>query len=414
MIRVVFRAALLLAGLALVVSFILDLKHLAPPRPVVIESGPVGGSYHKNAIRYAEHLEGMGFAVTVRPNPQSLESIAHVNGGTPVADIAFTAQAVNPANYPNVRSAGAIEVQPLFAFFHKQVASRLRVPSDLTGLRLVMPPERSATSEAVRAVLGLYGVTPANTTFTYLPIADAVAELKADRHDAGLFMLAAENPLVTELGTEDDLWLPSFAAAQAVAGKLPWLRTVRLPVGAFDIHLNRPSQDTDLVGATVNVIVNKDLHPAVLYGLLQAMDQVHSGATLVTPAGEFPSLLRTAVPAHPLAAQYVKTGVPWLYRNLPPFVARMVDRYLLIGLAFLFLIEGYRVVHYFRELREWLANHMALRILTWLDRRLARGEPPGRASRALLQIAESIILHHAEHSRAQELLGRVRARLGPA
>lgn len=414
MIRLVLRVAVLLALAVLAVAFVLDIPYLTPPRPVVIESGPVGGSYHRNALLYAQRLQAMGLKVEVRPNPRSLESIAHVNGDGPTAHAAFTAQAVDAAAYPNVRSAGAIEIQPLFAFVHRRLQGQLRSPADLKGRRLVMPPERSATAEAARAVLGLYGVDPANTTFTYLPIAEAAAELKAGRHDVGFFMLTVDNPLVVELGTHEDLWMPTLAAASSVAGKLPWLRAVRLPVGAFDVGRDLPPRETEAVGATVNVVVHKDLHPAVLYALLRAMDDVHSGASLVNPAGEFPSLLRTAVPPHPMASQYAKTGVPWLYRHLPPFPARMVDRYLLIALAFLLLIEGYRVIHYFREMRDWAGDLAALRILGALDSRLAGGRRPGSAGRALFVFAERIVQHRAEHSRAQELLDRVRSRIDAA
>ncbi|MFN5510798.1 MAG: hypothetical protein ACK49H_05990, partial [Burkholderiales bacterium] len=384
-----------------------------------IETGPVGGSYHRNALRYEQHLKAAGFKVEVRPNPQSLDSIRYVNGNGPKTHIAFTAQAIDGSAFPNVRSAGVIQTQPLFTFLHKDLQvlpgqlfwkGRFDTLADLQGLRLVMPPERSATSEAARAVLGLFGVNPSNTTFTYLPIAEAAAELKAGRHDAGLFMLTADNPIVVALGTDSALWLPSLTAAPAIAGKLPWLRAVKLPVGTFDIAGNLPPQEVEAVGAMVNVIVREDLHPAVLFELLRVMDEFHGGATLVNRAGEFPSLTSTELQPHPLAAQYRKTGVPWLYRHFSPFIARMFESYLLIGLALVLLAESYKIWRYLREFWEEASERFALWTLKRLDRRFDRGARPGPIWRTLLRFAERVVQRH-ETDHAKELLSRVRSRL---
>jgi hypothetical protein len=199
-------------------------------------------------------------------------------------------------------------------------------------------------------------------------------------------------------------------AAPAVAGKLPWLRTVNLPVGTFDIGRSLPPQEVEAVGAMVNVVVREDLHPAVLFELLRAMDGFHGGATFVNRAGEFPSLTSTELQPHPLAAQYRKTGVPWLYRHFSPFPARMFDHYLPIFIALVLLVEGYKFWYYLSELREEASERFAMWALKRLDRLLDHGIPPGRTSRYLLSFAENVILRH-EAARAQELLGRVRSRV---
>ena len=153
------------ASLAIVFLFLAvdSIRETLPPSKVVIETGPVGGSYHDNALRYAKKLEAAGFKTEIRANPQSLETIDRIQSGKPHVDIGFTILPLDRSKYTNTVSVGVVELQPLFIFINAE-KGRVTHINQLLGKRLVMPPEKSVTAQTSRSTLALYGITPDNTT----------------------------------------------------------------------------------------------------------------------------------------------------------------------------------------------------------------------------------------------------------
>jgi len=68
---------------------------------------------------------------------------------------------------------------------------------------------------------------------------------------------------------------------------------------------------------------------------LEAMSAAHRAHTFLSGAGEFPTISGSQLGAHPSAIEYYKTGVPWTYRDLPPWLASMLEEYSTLGLALL-------------------------------------------------------------------------------
>jgi TRAP-type uncharacterized transport system substrate-binding protein len=384
-----------------------------PPRQVVIQAGPQGGSFDQHAQAYARVLREAGLAVQVQNIADTLTIVGNLQAGRPRVDLGFTAQAVDARAAPDVRSAGVVELQPLF-LFHRAERGTPVSPQDLRGLRLVMPPPASATAKAALDVLALYAVTPENTRVTHLPIQEAVAALRRGEHDAGFFMLAPGNPMITTLALDPALRPFSFEESPALARRLGTLQPAMLPRGAHDLSTLRPAQDLTMVAAPVNVVVREDIHPVVLYALLQAMQETHGGPTLVSNPGDYPTLVGTALPPHPRASEWARSGTPWLYKHLHPVLASMVDTYWAPVLALLALVSA---VGTLRSLNE-LVHRCALWLLLWglrgVQWRLARGRAPGRASRAMFAAAEQLLADDSAPGHARQTLERLRPHLqGP-
>jgi TRAP-type uncharacterized transport system substrate-binding protein len=374
-----------------------------PPKLIVIETGPVGGTYHDTALLYAKHFEEAGLSVEIRPNPQSLQTIDRLNSDVPrgaasYVDIGFTVQGLSAEKYPNVLSAGVIQLQPLFAFYNRRLGEQ-KSPASLKGKRIVM--------QAATALLGLYGIDDKNAQFTYLPIAQATEALKAGQHDAGFFMLSPANAIIRGLANTPSLAMLPVQEAQGVTRRLDYLRPIKLPFGAFDLQKGIPDKDLDMVAGMVNVMVHKDISPAVLYVLLKAMSKEHGGQTLVSSKGDFPTTVGTALTVHPLASQWDKTGMPWTFNTFAPEVASVIYKYWSIPLAIVFLANFYSVCLYLFELYETVANYFSVRILRLLKHRHASGHKPGKGTRWLLAIAEAIVKRESRHQEAHTLYQQV-------
>ena len=389
----------------------LGVNQALPPKLIIIETGPIGGSYHHTALLYARHFEEAGLKVDVRPNPQSLQTIDRLNADVPrtdatYVDIGFTVQELSEAKYPNVLSAGVIQLQPLFVFYNRQLGEQ-KSPSGLKGKRVVMPPMGSASAQAATALLALYGVDDKTAQFTYLPISQATEALKAGLHDAGFFMLSPSNAMIRGLVLTPTLAMLPIQESQGVTRRLDQLRPIKLPYGAFDLQTGVPDKDLDMVAGAVNVMVRKDLSPAVLYVLLKAMNKEHGGQTLVSSKGDFPTTIGTALPAHPFAVQSNKTGTPWAFTTFSPAIASVIDKYWFLVLSIIFVANFYSVCLYLFELYESVTNYLSVRILRSLQARHAAGHQAGRWSRWLLAVAAKVVKHESRHQQAHALYQQI-------
>jgi len=328
-------ARLVISGL-LATALLFGLLRVKPPHALTIETGPAGGSYYQDAMAYQAFLATRGIDLKLRLRPNSLEIIKDVADPGSGVDVGFIAQDVTASQNAPVSTIGDVELQPLFVFASADLGRR-SVLDDLRGRKVVMPPSDSATSDAALKVFDLYDITRDNTSFTFMPLTDAVRDLRAGKFDAGVFMLAAESPVIRELAADTGLHLVPIGEAKAIANHLPFLRPVVLPRGIYDIADAIPPLDTPMVAAPVGIVVRKDLHPYLIYSLLQAMTKVHHHSTLLTTAGDYPTIAGTQLEAHPLAEGYYRSGLPWSYRELPPWLAAFVDQYNVIVLAVLLL-----------------------------------------------------------------------------
>lgn len=362
-----------------------------PHGVVMLGAGPEGGTYAQHAAAYAAELHRLGVDSRVVHIGDSLDIIERVNGPCPCLDVGFTAQQVDPARYPDVVSAGAIELQPLFLFVRKGLAPADSL-SALQGRRVVAPLERSATSQAARDLLDHYGVQPG--ALQHHPIREAVAVLRRGDADAGFFMLSPANPLIAELIADEGLTLFSFDASVGISRQIGYLQPAKLARGAFSLAHDLPPRDVQLVAASVNVVVRREIHPVVLYALLNAMKSVHRGQTLVSDHGAYPDMVRTVLPVHEKAEAWARNGTPWLYDKLPPLLASPLDEYwgmalFIVAVSSVFGTLG-TVLQFFQRVAGVLrrAVHAAARLL---QRRLRARPRQGAVARALLRLCAAVL-----------------------
>ncbi|HEX5683412.1 MAG TPA: TAXI family TRAP transporter solute-binding subunit [Ideonella sp.] len=379
-----------------------------PAEQVVIQAGSLGGSFDAYARRYAEHLASRGLRAQVGNQDDSLKIIDKVADATSGVHIGFTSQRVDATRYPAVASAGVIELQPLFLFLRRGPAEPATL-AGLVGRRLVMPLEGSATAQATQDVLARYDVTPRNATFSFMKLSEAVAALERGEHDAGFVMLAPDHELVRRLAANPSLVLYSMSDSVGISRNIDYLKPATLARGALDLKLPLPSHDTALIGATVNVVVREDIHPAVLYELLQAMSNVHKGHTLVSDPGEYPRQIGAALPVHPRALEWAKSGTPWLYLHLPPAVAGVVDAYWAPVLALFALVSTLSTLQSVNGLIEAAVLGVALHWLGWLQWRIKRGGRPGWIARMLFRLVEATAVRQGMEQRVCSRLERLRS-----
>ena len=148
--------------------------------------------------------------------------------------------------------------------------------------------------------------------------------------DAAILTGAWETPAVQQLLVAKEIDLAEIRRADAWVSLYPFLNKLILPAGVANMAENRPPTDVQLIAPKASLIVRGDLHPAIQYLLLEAASQLHAGPGVFQKAGQFPSPESIDLPLSKHARQFYKTGPPFLQRNLPFWLAVLVQQSLVL------------------------------------------------------------------------------------
>ena len=137
------------------------------------------------------------------------------------------------------------------------------------------------------------------------------------------------------------------------------------------------------------------------------MTAVHHKPTLVGNADDFPTGNRSQLPLLAAAQQYYKTGVPWIDRELPQWLAGFVDRYATLVLALLVVAQVYLSSKWVYELSYFMMDQLGMALLIWIHRSTLRGKElsPRRAS--LVHVVERALLRQTTKQRRERLIERI-------
>jgi uncharacterized protein len=397
--RIVFTSLAILA-----ISFLAnDIYQSLPSDKVKILTGPEGGSFYKTALDYKKVLEQRGFKVELVPVANTAELAQQVNSTSTRNTISFMIGSFDHSQFTQVRTLSVIGMQPLFLFYQNSLGKLVSL-SSLKGSKIVLPPKTSLSAHYALAVLDLYGINIENTPIDFVPFSDMVQKLKQGEYFAGFVMLAADSAAVEDLARDDKLSLYSYHHIRGLLAKLKDLDAVVLPLGGFDVLQNIPHQPTDLLAGRVEVIANKSIDKSLLFSLLESFENLHYGQTLVSKSGEFPIFAGANGVMHESVQNFQKAGTPWLYRNFPPTLAVLIDKYLFIGLAIFLLAEIYRNLRYLYELMALSAETFALRTIARTNSRIQSGKSLGFLSQIVRRWAIAIIERRTIRQKAAALI----------
>lgn len=307
----------------------------APPSRISMSTGAVDGAYHQYALKYREILARDGITLELKPSGGSVENLARLRDNAAAVDVGFVqgglgtlggTQLEIDAGATRLYSLGNLGYEGVWVFLRgKREITRL---TDLRKARLAIGQPGSGTRKVVLDLLAAHGINADNTALSPLGSSAAIEALQAGQLDAVFMIAAPEAPVVRQLAATRDIHLMSFANAQAIGRRFPYLAPVTLAQGVFDLQANVPARDMQMVAAKANLVIREDLHPALAYLLLEAMTEIHAAPGIFNAAGEFPSPLATDFPLADEAKRYFKTGRPFLQRYLPFWLANLVERML--------------------------------------------------------------------------------------
>lgn len=313
-----------LVALALLIAayFVLD---PAPPRRVVLASGPDGSAYAEFGKRYAAELKGFGIEVVLRPSMGARENLRLLRDKKQQADLGFVQGGSGEEDQVDAGlvSLGSVNYEPVWIFRRGQPLRRL---ADLRGLRVNTGVRGSGTPGITRRLLEANFVERDQLKRESLAETPAVMALLEGRLDAAVLVSPPESPMVQMLLQTPGMHLYEYAHAEAYSRRFPYLVPVLLPRGVVDLSRDVPRQDMTLIATTTALVSREDTHPALMQLFVQAAARIHGGPGWIARAGEFPNARAGEYPLAKEAQRFYQSGPPFLQRYLPFWLANLIDR----------------------------------------------------------------------------------------
>jgi len=337
-----------------------------PPRTLTMTTGMEGGSFAVLGERYRQVLARDGIQLRLLASSGSVENLTRLKDESKIIEVGFVQGGIGKAEPASkLVSLGSVFYSPLWVFSRGE--DRLDDLSQLRGKRINIGPEGSGVRRASLALLKAADASDPPTELFELPMADAGKLLKEGRLDAVMTFGSADSALVMELINAPGIQLMNFSQAEAYTRLFPDLSHVVLPKGVLNPSKRWPPEDVHLLSPTTNLIVRDNVHPALVYLLMEAAVEIHRGAGWVHKAGEFPALKTQDFPISDQAQRYFKSGGSVLYDYLPFWAATFLDRMILLliplGIVLIPLVGVLPFIYTWRNRSKYYPWYRALKEL---------------------------------------------------
>mgnify|MGYP001245325029 CR=1 FL=1 len=325
----------LVAVAALGVIVALMLMDPAPPTKIRFAAGSPGGAYHAFAERYQRLLGEEGVKVELIETQGSIDNLRLLDEGA--ADVALVQGGMaTPSDADNFRSLGGLFPEPFWVFVRNDLEAEDY--GDLRAARLAIGGEGSGTRMLAIEMQHEYGGEWANSSRIALSGMTAAEALLGGTLDAAAFSASIEATYVQTLLKSPDVRLLPFERAEALARRRDALSALTLLRGVVDIGGDIPAADVPLVAPVAQLVIDKDLHPAIEALLIDSAAAIHSEGNLLTVPGSYPDPDITDLPITDQARRYYKDGPSFLRRYFSFGVANFLDRAWVLAIPLLTLL----------------------------------------------------------------------------
>jgi NMT1-like family len=188
----------------------------------------------------------------------------------------------------------------------------------------------SGTRALTTALLSSIGQDLSHVEVVDLSNADAGEALLRGELDLAMMVSGWEAPIVRRLLIAPGITTMAAPRSDAQVALRPYLSKLVLPRGVADLISDRPPADVQLMATKASLLVRRDLHPAIQYLLLDSAAETHGAPGIFHRAGQFPAAEPMDLPLSEAARQYYRSGVPWLQRNLPFWLASLAAQALVL------------------------------------------------------------------------------------
>lgn len=312
----------------------------APPKHVVIATGPKQGVYYAMGKKYADYFARNGIELEVRETGGSVENFKLLTAPGSGVDCAIVQGGSSPADESRSRleAVAGIYFEPVLVFYRGD--TRLSQLSQLAGKKVALGVDGSGVRLIAQMLLDEAAPPGPPAPFTPINLGgnDAADALANGQIDAAFYVIAPDAPVVRRLLQTPGVHLMSFDHARAYSRRHPFLSATTLYQGVVDVQRNLPEADTQLVAAPATLVIRQNTHQAIIQLLVRAAQETNNGATLLSDPGAFPSDDRSELPFNKDAHYFLNNKPSIIDRTFPFWLASLIDRLILLVVPLLVVL----------------------------------------------------------------------------
>lgn len=307
----------------------------APPRHVVMATGPTGSSNQLLGQKYQHYFAERGITLELVATEGSVENVARLQDRADPVMAAFVMSGAAKPLTPGIQTLGSINYQPFWCFYYapQPIPSKNRTVQLSDSMVNVGTPN-SGTYLLARQVLGLNGLDLEKKNFVHMPDDQALKALKHHQLESLCVVDAYESPNVQAILAMPGLQLSDFDRAEAYARQVAAIEMVTIPEGGLSLVNNRPDKPYQLIAATTEILIDERLHPAIQTLFLMAAKSINGKESFFSKEGEFPMFIDSSQHRSKEAEIFYEKGTPILMEFMPFWMAEFIRRLFITMLPF--------------------------------------------------------------------------------
>ena len=308
----------------------------APPKTFTIATAGVDGAYYAFAEKYRKYFLEENIDLQIIDTTGSVENLKLLTEKK--VEVAFVQSGIGRSeDFPALEGLASLYLEPLWIFTRK--GFEVTDIADLAGKRISIGPDGSGTRSIALQLLADNNLST-NKPIEIFPYSsqEGAGKLLSGQIDA-LFIVSTENSfLVQKLFNDPRIDLASLKRAESYTRLHHYLSHVVLPEGVLDMENNIPDRSLHFIAPAATLVINEELHPALIDLLMQVVAKVHRDEGILTAGNTFPSPTKLDFPLNKEAKRFYRNGTPFLQRYLPFWAASLIDRMKVMLLPLIALI----------------------------------------------------------------------------
>ena len=256
--RAVRRGALLIGALAVLAIVIagIDLQPNLARVKVAILSGSEGGNYHAIVARLSAEVRSGRGQIENLATQGSIDNIERLSAARRTCHAQFALVQDGLEWSPGLELVARLP-RSESVFFLGRNADRIRALTDLRGFQIGIGPEGSGTARLARGLLEGRDLASLGLKLTHHPLDEQLSLLQSGALDLGVLVMD-ENAVMVENAVRDrGLAIFSLPQAEAIARRLPRVRTGHIAAGQYDPVRMLPPTDKAVLQVDALMVGNQ-------------------------------------------------------------------------------------------------------------------------------------------------------------